>query len=279
MRTSDILLLGGFLPFLLNKSGTPNRVGRFRVNFNLNRSYFGPIEDRYYQYGIRDTSGGVNGGRIVHYAERVFLKNVSVWCYQSRWQKFHDRLMAWINQGKNPDMRDPSFIDWMGGVQKDPFCFLEGEIVSGDNMVPLLNSYGFSLDAPTGVASFNPRSPFSMPGFSFSPLDRNEPDVERKYLVGARFALLTNAMSPFPPVYIWDPCLCNRKDLNNPKWAGYSGKVVDTYSMYQNQMCLADNYQTKKIPPSWSSVQAVQQKSKGGKILGYSGPMRQFIPR
>ena len=40
MRTSDILLLGGFLPFLLKESGSgsPNRVGRFRVNFNLNLS-------------------------------------------------------------------------------------------------------------------------------------------------------------------------------------------------------------------------------------------------
>ena len=121
MRTSDILLLGGFLPFLLKESGSgsPNRVGRFRVNFNLNRSYFGPIEDRYYQYGIRDTSGGVNGGRIVHYAERVFLKDVSVWCYRTRWQKFHDKWMSWINQGRKPDMKDPSFVSWMGEVEKD----------------------------------------------------------------------------------------------------------------------------------------------------------------
>lgn len=282
-----ILTASALLPLILDRSGSFNRAGRFRVNFNLNRSFFGPIGQRYYQYGLRDTSGGASGGNIVHYAERVALKNVSVWCNYVRWKQFHDRLLEWMNMGNVPDRNNPAYMTWMKGITKDPFCYLEGEVIPYANLVSVL---GNNVNAPTGIASFNPRSPFALPGFSFSPLESGHPQAAKdgaglqKFVIGAEYALLTNAHSPFPPVYLWNPCLCSRADLQNSDWAGYQKHnkritKVDTYAMYMAKQCGDFVYKNRSLPESWTSVETVQQKSESGRLGKYAGPMRQFIPK
>ena len=48
-------------------------------------------------------------------------------------------------------------------VNKTPFCFFEGDPLSLEDFKKDLKSDGFSFDAPSGLAKFNPRNPSGQP--------------------------------------------------------------------------------------------------------------------
>ena len=222
-KSNIILFASALLPLLTTKLGSVNRANRVRVNFNLNRSQFGgnPSE-RYYQYGIRNTKNTVQ-----HYAEQVCLVNVSIWCSVTRFRRFEERKEQGIAKGYTGQQ----FAKWMQGVLKDPFCYLEGDLVDFDTFQSMLSQDGLKVTDPSGIASFNPRDKNQVASFLFSPMDRLIDKSEWPVIIGAKYVLCTNGASPFPPCYVWKPCLIQKSQFKIGL-PGYTKTKFDSYKLY-----------------------------------------------
>jgi len=218
-------------------------------------------------------------GKRTNFSEASFLKDVTFWCDVSRMQKFHaaqaegmERAKAnGFSYGKNKDDylqyietylegEHPYQLSKTGKAQppviKTPFCFLEGELLSYDEFIKDMKEAGFDINKPAGLAKFNPRDPKNQPpGFMFQEVadvgaTDFPPNSELPFLVGAKYAALINTVAtPFSPVYIWGPCVCDQSlvwDHNTKKirsrFAGFKTKekgtnlFLNTYDLYFNTL-------------------------------------------
>jgi hypothetical protein len=263
------------------------------------------------------TSGRTN------FAEVIALKDVSFWCDVSAMKEFHQALerslsmtldrYGYSGMGQVMSLSDPKKTEFFTSREeilvklrnKHPFAYVEGTQVpylNGDFEASLTENE-LDINAPTGLASFNPRNPnFQPPGFTFSPIARKESDIipvnKQKFLIGAKFALLGNSVAtPFPPVYVWDPCVCDQSQVwdaksktmkrNSPVFikTGSGNLYTNTWSLYKE--ILANNpppgfpFETintySALSQSEKMRKTVSQKTDSGESTGYVGPMRQFI--
>jgi len=233
---------------------------------------------------MQETKGNVlisefEYGKRTNFSEASFLKDVTFWCDVSRMQKFHEvqdegmRLAkaSGFSYGKDKKAYFKYIEDYLEGkhsfqlsekgkpqppVIKTPFCFLEGELLSYDEFIKDMKEAGFDINKPAGLAKFNPRDPKSQPpGFMFQEVaDVGDsgfpPNSELPFLVGAKYAALINTVAtPFSPVYLWGPCVCDQSlvwDHNTKKirsrFAGFKTKekgtnlFLNTYDLYFNRL-------------------------------------------
>ena len=217
-------------------------------------------------------------GKRTNFSEASFLKDVTVWCDTVRMSKFHNALEEAMSSASNLGLSfaldRKAYLDhvsaFMEGelphqrdsqgrarppVVKTPFCFLEGKLLSHKEFINDMSKDGFSIDSPAGIAKFNPRDANSQPpGFLFSAVsdvNSDPPSIsELPFLVGAKYAALINSVAtPFAPVYLWGPCVCDQsyvwdsstKELN-AKFPGMIKKsrgknlYVNTYELYFNRL-------------------------------------------
>jgi hypothetical protein len=319
-------------------------TGRVRVNFNINRSTLSnavPPKERYYQYSvygnpfvINHSTSDVNikeisekdKGHRTNWSELVCLKDVTVWCDIKRMKAFHAALkQAKINAAKiGLTFPQPEFFGYIDkflagqhefqnntrpkGTVKDPFCFLEGKLVSygGGEFEKELKSEGFSFDSPTGIARFNPRDSMGQPpGFLFDEISTDPNKIkgvrELQFLIGAKFACLTNSIaSPFKPVYLWGPCVCDQSQVWNPftttikSFKGIKGNILNTYELYMDTLKKCKNLRKnsrysyygegEQLQNDYFMPKNITEKNKSGKIVMENGvaiyqnkPIRQFI--
>lgn len=338
MKTVIPVILGAAgMSIASHLSGSPAKqnihADRIRVNFNLNRSFFNHgsqfFSEKYFQYSVygvpttksenaltdKKTSGRTN------FAEVVALKNVSFWCDVSAMKEFHKALDKSMKETlkefgvEHPgqlesSQRGPFFTRreeiLIGIKNKHPFTFVEGEQVPYENgmFTQELATNNMDLNAPDGLASFNPRNPnFQPPGFTFSPIARKESDIipvnEQKFLIGAKFALMGNSVAtPFPPVYVWEPCVCDQSQVWYPRRNGrpinknFPGFVHGRSNWYTNTLDLYSKIMSGNAPEGFDydcfhdgkvlhqheqMREVVTQKTDRGNQTGYTGPMRQFI--
>ena len=218
-------------------------------------------------------------GKRTNFSEASFLKDVTFWCDVSRMKKFHEAQAEGMelakangfSYGKNKDDYLQYIDDFLEGkhpyqlsetgkaqppVIKTPFCFLEGELLSYEDFLKDMKESGFDIDKPAGLAKFNPRDPKSQPpGFMFQEVadvgsTDFPPNSELPFLVGAKYAALINTVAtPFSPVYLWGPCVCDQSLVWNhetkkirERFAGFKKKkkgtnlFLNTYDLYFNRL-------------------------------------------
>lgn len=327
-------------------NGSNPHLNRVRVNFNLNRSTFSKNvsdKDKYFQYSIYGNTSNIGNiqiqsqskqnkpndkGNVLGWSEIVCLKDVTVYCDTGAMKRFHEALLVCQKEalrkglsphGKNNDqyfkyinqcIKDFKFENSKGQLEsviKSPFCFFEGNALSFDEFQRELSKDGFSFDAPSGLAKFNPRDPHGQPPiFLFSEIKTGEEAKERidissfPAIIGAKYVCMLNTIeTSFAPVYVWGPTVCSQDmiwDKSTGKlknWlgrqattrnTGYTNKV-NTYNLYFNVLnkgkTLQDGYtyisKTSELPKNYKIKTIVEQKDDEGNLKNYKGPARAFI--
>ena len=186
-----------------------------------------------------------NKGTRTNYAESVFLKDATVWCDVTAMKAFHEALAGAMHQAESRNLSFSGsrveyfeFVNkYMEGehdfqrhhdgranppVNKSPFCFVEGDLVSSyEDFVSMLEEDGFYIESPSGIAKFNPRDIYGQPpGFVFSEIQsENDPVLPTHslpFLIGAKYIGMVNSIAtPFSPIFVWGPCLTDQTNVWN----------------------------------------------------------------